>query len=79
MVPAPGDCYWEGYVSMRRILFAAMLGGLTTLTTIAASAAPTGGALHVARSNPAILHADYYWHHRHWHHRHFDHGYWRYW
>jgi hypothetical protein len=70
---------WEGYVSMRRILFAAVLGGLTTLTTIAASAAPNAGALHVARSNQAVLHADYYWHHRHWHHRHFDHGYWRYW
>jgi hypothetical protein len=64
---------------MHRILFAVVLGGLTTLTTIAAQAAPGAGGLHVSRSNPVALHVDYYWHHHHWHHRRFYNGFWRYW
>jgi hypothetical protein len=67
--------------SMRRMLFAAVaLGGLTALTTLDASAAPSSAAgVHVAPSRPLVTNVDYDWHHRHYHHRHWDHDHWRYW
>lgn len=65
---------------MRRILLAAVvLGGLTAVTTLGASAAPSAAALHVAPSQPLVTHVDYNYHHHHWHHRRYEHGHWHYW
>jgi len=65
---------------MRRMLLAAVaLGGLTAVTTAAASAAPSAAGLHVAPPELAMTQVDYYWHHHHYHHRHWDHDHWRYW
>ncbi len=65
---------------MRKILLAAVaLGGLTAMTSVGASAAPSAAGVHVTPSHPLVTHVQYYWHHRHWHHRRWEHHHWRYW
>jgi hypothetical protein len=59
---------------MRWILLGAAAVGITTLASAGALAATPPPNLHIARSNPAITNADYYWHHNHYHHRHWAHG-----
>lgn len=65
---------------MRKLLLAAtVLGGLTALGTMGASAAPSAAGVYVAPSQVLVTNVDYYYNHRHWHHRHYSHGHWHYW
>jgi hypothetical protein len=66
--------------TVRIVLLAAAIGGLTALTASGVLAAPVAGAAGQYATAPLhVVQADWYWNHHHWHHRRWYHGHWHYW
>jgi hypothetical protein len=63
---------------MRNTLLAVVAIGVTALTSISVSAAPSAAGLHATASHALVADVDYYWHHNRYHHRHWAHGHYRY-
>jgi hypothetical protein len=62
----------------RMVLAAVAFAGLTAVTTLGATAAPSATGVHASPSQALVTQVDYYHNHHRWHHRRWEHRRWRY-